>query len=93
MCAYRNSQSGGGKQSRSRMPMQMKVIALHGSHRCAVPCRGIVCAQSESLEVHCSKCNTQAGHSCKYSLIYEGRARHNMSWMLDLAVVMSHFVS
>lgn len=44
MCAYRNSQSGAGKQSCSRMSMQMKVIALHGSQRCALPHRGIVCS-------------------------------------------------
>lgn len=56
------------------MSMQMKAIPLHGSHRCAVPFLGIVSeyvqsASGESVDVQC-KCNTQAGHSCKYQLIY-----------------------
>lgn len=41
MCTYRKSQSGVGKQSCSRMSMQIKVITLHGSH-CAVICCVIV---------------------------------------------------
>lgn len=44
MCAYRNSQSRVGKQSYSRMSMQMKVLALYGSHCCAVPRWHIVCS-------------------------------------------------
>lgn len=85
VCAYRNSQSGGGKQSRSRMSMQMKVIVI--AWLSPLGCgllRYCVCVQSasrESLKIQC-KCNTQAGRSCEYHL-NEGRAQHKMTWMLD----------
>lgn len=93
MCAYRNSQSRAGKQSRGRMSMQVKVIALHGSHCCAVPCWGIVC----SLPLM-SLLRSSVGAMHKLDVLenatwsFEGHAQHKMTWMLDLVVVMSHFI-
>lgn len=86
MCAYHNSQSRAGKQSRSCMLMQMKVIALQGSYCCASLWYCVQPASGESPGAQC-KFSAQAGCSWKFrynwNLICEGCALYKMTWMLD----------